>query len=60
MKECLNCKRVVRENDVYCRNCGCLLQSNKNYILTNIVIVLIIMMIILMIIMFITSYMLSN
>ena len=22
MKECLNCKKVVRDSDKYCRNCG--------------------------------------
>ena len=22
MKECINCKKVVRDSDKYCRNCG--------------------------------------
>ena len=38
MKKCLNCKWNVRDTDTYCRNCGCSLQSNKNYIITNVII----------------------
>lgn len=36
MKKCLNCKSDVRDTDIYCRNCGCLLQSNKHYVLQNV------------------------
>ncbi len=60
MRECLNCKSIVREEDTYCRNCGCLLESNKKYIVTNVIIVLIIILIIIMFILFIASYMLQK
>ena len=57
MKSCLNCNSNVRETDTYCRNCGCLIHSNKNYVLTNVFIVLIILGIIFMIALFVASYM---
>ncbi len=56
MKKCLNCEKMVREQDKYCRNCGCLLQSNENYILTNIMISLVVIGIIVLIVLFIASY----
>ena len=60
MKKCLNCKWDVRETDTYCRNCGCQLQSNKNYIITNVIIVFIVLCIFFMIALFLASYMLSK
>ena len=60
MKKCLNCKSVVRENDIYCRNCGCSLQSNTSYVLLNVLSVFLIFGIIFMIILFISSYLVSN
>lgn len=56
MKECNNCKAKNRDTDIYCRNCGCYIQSNKHYILVNIMIILLIVCIILLIILFIASY----
>ncbi len=56
MKKCLNCDWDVRDTDTYCRNCGCPLQSNKNYILINVIITFIILGIILMIALFVASY----
>ena len=60
MKKCLNCNWDVRDKDTYCRNCGCFLQSNKNYIITNVIIILIIIGIIGMIALFIASYLISK
>ena len=56
MKECLNCKSNLRDTDKYCRNCGCLLQSNASYIFTNIMIALVSLGIIFLIALFIASY----
>ena len=56
MKKCINCKNNVREKDIYCRTCGCLLQSNSNYIFINILMVLVSIGIVLLIALFIASY----
>lgn len=60
MKKCSNCKWDVRYSDTYCRNCGCHLQSNKNYIITNVIIVFIVLGIIGMVALFIASYLVSK
>lgn len=60
MKKCLNCKRDVRDTDTYCRNCGCSLQSNKNYIITNVIVTFIVIGMILMVTLFIASYLVSK
>ena len=60
MKKCLNCKWDVRDTDTYCRNCGCSLQSNKNYIITNVIVVFIVIGMILMVALFIASYLVSK
>lgn len=60
MKKCINCKWDIRDTDKYCRNCGCLLQSNNNYILINVIIIFIILIIIGMIALFIASYLISK
>ena len=60
MKKCLNCKWDVRDTDTYCRNCGCPLQSNKNYIITNVIIMFIVLGMIGMIALFIASYLVSK
>ena len=60
MKKCLNCKRDVRDTDTYCRNCGCSLQSNKNYIITNVIVAFIVIGMILMVALFIASYLVSK
>ena len=60
MKKCLNCKRDVRDTDIYCRNCGCSLQSNKNYIITNVIVAFIVIGMILMVALFIASYLVSK
>ena len=46
MKKCINCKWDIRDTDKYCRNCGCPLQSNNNYILINVIIIFIVLIII--------------
>lgn len=56
MKKCLNCGSNVRENDKYCRTCGCLLQSNVSYIFINIMIIIVILSILFLIALFIASY----
>ena len=60
MKKCLNCKWDVRETDIYCRNCGCPLQTNKSYVLTNVIMVFIVIGMIGMIALFIASYLVSK
>ena len=60
MKKCINCNSNIRETDIYCRNCGCLLQSNKSYIIINVMIVFIILGIIGMIALFIASYLVAK
>ena len=56
MKTCINCKSNVKEKDKYCRNCGCLIQSNTNYIFINIMSFILIIGILLLILLFIASY----
>ena len=58
MRKCLNCEANVRDTDRYCRNCGCVIQSNKNYIITNVIIVFIVLCIISVIALFVASYLL--
>jgi rRNA maturation endonuclease Nob1 len=36
MKECINCKKVVRDSDKYCRNCGIRVLKPYQNILINI------------------------
>lgn len=57
MKECINCKAKNRDTDIYCRNCGCYMQSNGHYVLINIMIVLLSICIFGLIVQFIASYM---
>ena len=40
MKKCINCKNQTRENDIYCRNCGNIINKNYYYVLVNVVIIL--------------------
>lgn len=56
MKECINCKAKNRSEDAYCRNCGCYIQSNKYYILINVMIIFLILGNIGLIVLFIASY----
>ncbi len=56
MKKCLNCKSNIKDKDKYCRNCGCRIQSNTEYIFINIMIILISLGILFIIILFIASY----
>ena len=56
MKTCINCRSKVKEKDKYCRNCGCLIQSNINYIFLNIMCFVLIVGIIFLITLFIASY----
>lgn len=56
MKECLNCKKVVRDGDKYCRNCGIRVLKPYQNTLINITKALLIIILIIMIVMFILSY----
>lgn len=56
MKECLNCHKVVRNSDKYCRNCGNKILKPYQIVLTNIAKILLIIIFIIMISMFIVSY----
>lgn len=56
MKECLNCHKVIRTTDKYCRNCGTRILKSYQNILINISKILLIIIFIIMIIMFIVSY----
>ena len=56
MKECINCKKVVRDSDKYCRNCGIRVLAPYQSTLINIIKVLLIIILITMIAMFIISY----
>lgn len=56
MKECLNCKKVVRDSDKYCRNCGIRVLKPYQNTLINITKILLIIILIIMIVMFILSY----
>ena len=40
MKKCINCKKQTRENDIYCRNCGSIINKNYYYVIVNVVIIL--------------------
>lgn len=56
MKECLNCKKIVRTNDKYCRNCGTKILKDIEIIIINIIKTILIIILILIIIMFIISF----
>lgn len=56
MKICINCKNKVKDKDKYCPKCGCLIQSNINYIFINIMCFILIIGIILLIALFVASY----
>ena len=56
MKTCINCKNEIKDNDKYCPKCGCLIQSNINYIFINIINFVLIIGIVLLIALFISSY----
>ena len=56
MKTCINCGNNIKDKDKYCRNCGCLIQSNVNYIFINIVNIVLIIGVILLIVLFVASY----
>ena len=56
MKICPNCKGAIREEDIYCRNCGLTIKSNGYYVFLNILIILAIIALIFVIMLFITSY----
>jgi len=60
MKKCLNCKNDVRDSDIYCRTCGCLLKSNSHYVLMNVMTVLVVIGWIGFIALVIASYMITK
>ena len=59
MKKCLNCKSDIRDTDSYCRNCGCPTKEDKNYVITNVLIILVIIGIIGMVALFVSSFLVS-
>ena len=56
MKICYNCKNDVRDSDIYCRTCGCLLQKNSHYVLINVCIIFVVIGILGLVALFIASY----
>lgn len=60
MKKCVNCKTIVKENDKYCRNCGCILKSNFKRVIINILITIITLGLLFMIALFVASYIMNN
>ena len=56
MKECINCKQVVRDSAKHSRNCGIIVLKPYQNILINITKVLLIIILIIMIVMFVLSY----
>lgn len=56
MGECNNCRKVIRDGDKYCRNCGIRVLKPYQSVLINIIKVLLILIIVIMIVMFIVSY----
>lgn len=56
MKKCANCNGAIRENDIYCRNCGLSVKSNGYYVLLDILIALASIALVFIIILYITSY----
>ena len=56
MKRCLNCNKIVKDKDNYCRNCGIEIKKNSYYILMNVITFFAIMFLVLVIALFISSY----
>lgn len=56
MKKCKNCNALIREKDKYCRNCGNIVLSDIQIIITDIFTWLILIGIVFLIILFIASY----
>lgn len=59
MKKCNNCKGAIREDDIYCRNCGLAIKSNTYYVFLSILIALASLWLISIIILFIASYLVN-
>lgn len=59
MKKCANCNGAIREEDIYCRNCGLSIKSNFYYVFIDILITLAIIALILMIALFVASYLVN-
>ncbi len=60
MKKCINCKNNVKDEDKYCRNCGCKINSSFKYALTNLLIIIIALGVLFMIALFVASYIIEN
>lgn len=56
MRECNNCRKVIRNGDKYCRNCGIRILKPYQSVLINIVKIVLIVTLVIMIAMFIVSY----
>lgn len=56
MKKCYNCKKINRDTDKYCRNCGYIIKSNTYYILVNIGTIFAVLILVFVIVLFIASY----
>lgn len=56
MKKCFNCKAINKNDDIYCRNCGCKIKRNIHYIFVNIGTFIAFLWLIFVVILFITSF----
>ncbi len=59
MKICPNCKGAIREEDIYCRNCGLSIKSNGYYVFLNILIILASLALVFIVALFIASYLVN-
>ena len=56
MKSCYNCENPVRDNDKFCRSCGCPIASSKHYLFLNVFIVFAALALLGLLILFGTSF----
>ena len=56
MKECMNCKHMNKEKDVFCRNCGFVIKNDKHYVILNIVTILAFILLVFEIILLVVSF----
>lgn len=56
MKKCVNCNGIIRNSDIYCRNCGIKIEKNWYYVFVNIGITLLSLAILFIIVMLIAAF----
>ena len=59
MKKCNNCKGAIRDEDIYCRNCGLSIKGSGYYVFLNVLIILASIALILILILFVASYLVN-